>query len=251
VTTARGRVLIEGVLFDRLREQEVHHQVLSSLDRSVGGLLMTPNVDILRQLQDRTNADLTEAASLVLADGRPVIWASRLLGNPLPERVTGSSLIWTLSEAAARVGRRVMLIGGDDGVAERAAKRLQQHYPALGEVAWHYPPFGFEDRAADLQRLHEAVRAAKPDIVFIGLGFPRQERLGLALLEAFPGAWFAGCGGSIAMLAGDLPRAPAWLQDKGLEWIYRLALEPRRLARRYLIDDIPYALGILARAFVR
>ena len=144
-----------------------------------------------------------------------------------------------------------MLIGGHEGVAQRAARRLDEHVTGLDGVVWFYPPFGFDRDPDELQRLVDAVRAAGPDIVFVGLGFPRQERLALLLLETFPAVWFVGCGGSIAMLAGDLPRAPAWMQQNGLEWVYRLALEPRRLARRYLRDGIPYALGMLGRALLR
>ncbi len=246
-----SKVVIDGVPFDRLTERAVHHHVLSALAHGEGGLVMTPNVDILRQLQRDANTALARAADLIVADGRPILWASALRGDPLPERVTGSSLIWTLSEAAAAAGRRVMLIGGHQGVAQRAARCLDEHVTGLDGVAWFYPPFGFDRDPDELQRLIDAVRAAGPDIVFVGLGFPRQERLALLLLETFPDVWFVGCGGSIAMLAGDLSRAPAWMQQSGLEWVYRLALEPRRLARRYLLDGIPYALGMLGRALLR
>jgi len=239
------------VAFDRLTEKAVHDHVLRRLDDDAGGLVMTPNVDILRQLQEPANADLVEAADLVVADGRPILWASALLQDPLPERVTGSSLIWTLSDAAGHAGKRVMLIGGHNGVARRAAQQLRQHCPALGEVSWYYPPFGFEREPAQMRQLYEALAQNRPDIVFIGLGFPRQERLALHLLETFPRTWFIGCGGSIAMLAGDLPRAPSWMQAFGLEWLHRLGLEPRRLARRYLIDGVPFALGMLGRALLR
>jgi N-acetylglucosaminyldiphosphoundecaprenol N-acetyl-beta-D-mannosaminyltransferase len=244
---AGPRVTIDGVPFDRVTEAEAIGRVLDDLAANEGGLLLTPNVDIVRQLREPGNADLPEQASLIVADGSPIVWASSILGDPLPARVTGSSLIWSLTGAAARTGRRVMLLGGAEGVAERAAHRLERHNPKLQGVQWHYPPFGFDAKESGFADVCAAVEKAEPDVVFVGLGFPRQERLALRLLERFPGTWFVGCGGGITMTAGDVSRAPSWMQDSGLEWAYRLGQEPQRLARRYLVDDLPYALGMLAR----
>jgi len=248
---AVSRVTIDGVPFDRVTEEQAVVRVFDDLAMNEGGLLLTPNVDIVRQLREPGNADLTGHATLIVADGTPIVWASSILGDPLPARVTGSSLIWSLSGAAASSGHRVMLLGGAEGVAERAAHRLERHHPDLAGVQWHYPPFGFDADENGFSDVCDAVEQARPDVVFVGLGFPRQERLALRLLERFPSTWFVGCGGGITMTAGDVSRAPAWMQRCGLEWIFRLSQEPKRLFRRYLVDDAPYALGMLWRTATR
>ena len=244
----RQSVFVDGVRFDAAVESDVHRWVLDALQHGRGGLILTPNVDIMRHLHAGRYESIAHAASIVVADGRPIVWASTLANSPLPERVTGSSLIRSLSVAAAREGHRIMLLGGHQGVAERAAAQLLIENPGLDEFHWHYPPFGFDADDNAFQRVIEAVRSVAPDIIFIGLGFPRQEQVALRLLTEFPSTWLVGCGGSIAMVAGDVSRAPKMLQALGLEWAHRLAQEPRRLARRYLIEDLPYAVGLLGRA---
>ena len=237
---------IDGVDFDVLDEAQAINRILDESAAGRGGFVITPNVDILRQLRRPAFRDLAQAADLVLADGMPVVWASRLLRRPLPARVAGSSLIFTLSHAAAAADVPIYLLGGVEGAAERAATRLSGEGARV--AGWMCPPFGFEDDANQLETIRRALAEAKPGIVYVGLGFPKQERLIMAFREAFPDVWFIGCGGSIAFAAGDIDRAPTGLQRVGLEWVHRLAMEPKRLARRYLIDDVPYAIALLVRA---
>ena len=245
----RSRITVDGVAFDALREEEVVQHVFAALQRGRGGKLITPNVDILRQLRRPALAGIAERADLVVPDGMPIVWASRLQGRPLPERVAGSSLLWSLSRAAVAVNRSVFLLGGAEGIAEQATGRLQDEVPGLDVAGWNCPPFGFEKDPDLLEKTIGAVVEAQPDIVFVGLGFPKQENLMEQLAERLPGTWFVGCGGALTMTAGEVSRAPVWLQRIGLEWAHRLAMEPRRMARRYLVDDAPYAVGLLTRAF--
>ena len=176
----------------------------------------------------------------------PVVWASYLLRRPLPARVAGSSLIFSLSRTAAGHGFSIFLLGGSEGAAKRAAHVLATR--GVRVAGWHCPPFGFESDGAALAIIDAALARTTPAIVFVGLGFPKQERLITRLRELFPATWFVGCGGSIAFAAGDIDRAPSGMQKAGLEWLHRLAKEPRRLARRYLVDDIPYACALLVRS---
>ena len=243
-----AEVVVDGVPFAAWTELEVVQHVMAALGRGEGGALHTPNVDILRQLRRPELAEVVRGVDLIVPDGMPIVWASRLRGTPLPERVAGSSLFWSLSRAAVGAERSVFLLGGGEGTAQRAAERLSTEVPGLQVAGWHFPPFGFERRPDELADVEHAVLEAKPDIVFVALGFPKQERLALRLRSSLPGAWFVGCGGTLAMAAGQVSRAPQWVQRTGLEWAYRLAQEPRRLARRYLVDDVPYALGLLARS---
>ena len=211
--------------------------------------MLSPNVDILRQVDhDRELRALARRATLAVADGAPVEWAARLAGQPLPSRVPGSALIWSLSEAAAAAGRSVFLLGGDPGVADRAAVALANRAPALKVVGTHSPPRGFENDPAASIAILTALAEAKPDIVFCGLGFPKQEHLIDRLAGQFPRSWFICCGAAIAFAGGQVTRAPVWMQRIGIEWVWRLITEPRRLASRYLIHDVPYAIRLLARA---
>ncbi len=247
----RLRVRVDDVAFDALRESEVVAHVVAALDRGDGGCIVTPNVDILRQLRRPALRDLADDAELVVPDGMPIVWASRLQGQELPERVTGSSLVWTLSRAAATAERSVFLLGGAEGIAERAADTLQDEVPDLRVAGWHCPPFGFERREEQLEATVAAVVDAKPDLVFVALGFPKQERLMQLLRRHLPETWFIGCGGSLTMIAGEVSRAPEWVQRSGLEWVHRLAKEPRRMAKRYLVHDVPYAAGLMVRSAAR
>jgi len=238
---------VAGVDFDALSEQQVVTRIIGDSDDGRGGWVVTPNIDICRQVsRDPAARALISGASLVVADGMPLVWASRLRGDPLPERVAGASLIFTLSEAAAASGKSVYLLGGAPGVPARAAANLTRRYRGLLVAGAHSPPFGFDRQPGGIEAIAARLARAKPDIVFVGLGFPKQERVIAALAPDLPAAWFIGCGAAIPFAAGTLPRAPHWMQPLGLEWTHRLITEPGRLFHRYLVDDVPFALRLLA-----
>lgn len=218
-----------------------------------GGRIVTPNVDIVRRTgRDREAADVVSASDLVVADGAPLVWASKLAGTALPERVAGSDLIWDLSRAAADDGRSVFVLGGTPGgdraTAAVAADRLIENCPGLFVAGACSPPMGFDTDEETMRTLVADMVAVAPDIVFVGLGFPKQERVIARLVERLPSTWFLGCGAAVDFVAGRRRRAPVWMQRSGLEWVHRLASEPRRLAVRYLVHDAPAAVGLLARS---
>jgi N-acetylglucosaminyldiphosphoundecaprenol N-acetyl-beta-D-mannosaminyltransferase len=245
----RPKVQVGGLEFDALTETEVIGFVSDAWAAGRGGSIVTVNIDIARAATRSPElAGLVATGSLVVADGMPLVWAARAAGDVLPERVAGSSLITTLSAAAARGGQSVFLLGGADGVPEKAAQTLMARCPGLRIAGTDSPPFGFDETDEGAQRTVAKVAAAGPDLVFVALGFPRQEQLIKRLRLELPEAWFVGCGGAITMMAGVTPRAPRTIQRLGLEWVHRLALEPRRLARRYLRDDLPFAFGLLIRS---
>lgn len=242
-------VLVGGMPFRRWTEARAVEHVLDASERGEGGWVLNPNVDVLRLLsRDPALRELVAPASLVLADGMPLVWASRLRGLPLPERVAGSSLIWTLPAAAADRGRSVYLLGGDTGVAERAGRILVERFPSLRVAGTDSPPYGAESTADGLAAIRARLLEARPDIVFCAFGFPKQERLIATLRADLPATWFVSCGAAIAFVAGAAARAPAWMQRSGLEWVYRLVHEPRRLFRRYVVDDAPFAVRLLLDA---
>jgi N-acetylglucosaminyldiphosphoundecaprenol N-acetyl-beta-D-mannosaminyltransferase len=243
------RIPLLSVDFNRVTEAEVVAHVMAALADGDGGRIVTPNADILRMATREPEArEHIDAATLVVADGTPLVWASRLSGHPLPERVAGASLLLSLSAALAERGGSVYLLGGAPGAAERAARSLRRRFPGLVIAGWHCPAYGFEAHPAQALEVRNRVIAARPDLVCVGLGFPKQERVIADLRPYLPASWFLGCGAAIGFAAGTLRRAPRWMQRAGLEWLWRLGSEPRRLARRYLVHDAPFAVRLLAYA---
>jgi N-acetylglucosaminyldiphosphoundecaprenol N-acetyl-beta-D-mannosaminyltransferase len=183
----------------------------------------------------RENPDLkaiNARADFLLADGAPLVWASRRTGWPLPERVAGSDLIFALSAAAARAGHRLFFVGGGAGVAAAAARRLVDRYPGLRVVGTECPPFR-DWTAAEEADLIARIRAARPDLLMTAFTMPKGERWLAANLEAMGVPVVVNVGAAIDFAAGRVPRAPGWMQRSGLEWAFRLAREPRRLSGRY------------------
>jgi N-acetylglucosaminyldiphosphoundecaprenol N-acetyl-beta-D-mannosaminyltransferase len=247
--TARRDVM--GVGIDCVTQRDVVEHVLENLELGKGGRIVTPNVDILRQVvQHQALRPLVQSAELVIADGAPVVWASHLQGTPLPERIAGATMMLSLTDAAARSDRSVFLLGGPPGAAEQAAKNLRASHRDLS-CGWHYPPYGFERSKPAIEALVYSLADSQPDIVFCGFGFPKQERLMARLHELFPKTWFCGAGAAISFAAGDLTRAPEVLQRMGLEWLHRLVHEPRHLFIRYVVHDVPFTLLLLGDALRR
>lgn len=246
------RVFVGGAAFDQVSHRQLIDRVAGALGLGQGGTIVTPNIDICARLRkDQASRKLVASASLVVPDGMPLLWAARLAGRPLTERITGSDLIFSLSEAAARHGWPVHLVGGQPSVAQLAAARLCERFPGLVVTGAYTPPERFDAAAGDIEPLRKELTGAEPKIVFVGLGFPKQEWLITRLVPDLPGTWFVGCGAAIPFAAGQFRRAPAWLQRLGLEWVYRLVSEPRRLAGRYLGRDLPFAASLLLTSLFR
>jgi len=242
-------VELRGVQFHALTEAQCIEYILNELRGGRGGVVMTPNLDHLRRCGvDMSYRALVAEADLVVADGMPLVWASRLQGTPLPQRVAGSDLILSLSGAAAREGRSLFLLGGAPGSAEGAAKVLRERFPNVKIAGIHCPPIGFEDDERQMAMVVEALEKARPDIVYVGLGSPKQEKLIQRVRRYVPGAWWLGLGISFSFLCGEVQRAPRWIQKLGLEWVHRLVQEPRRLFKRYIVHGVPFAGRLLGRS---
>jgi N-acetylglucosaminyldiphosphoundecaprenol N-acetyl-beta-D-mannosaminyltransferase len=248
-TPADRVVFLHGLRFHAMLESECVAHILDSIDHGKGGWVVTPNVDIVRlcSTQPGTLALVTQA-DLIVADGMPVVWASRIQGTPLPERVSGSNLMSSVSAEAARRGRSIFLLGGAPDSAESAAARLKTSYPSLRIAGTHCPPLGFEGKESSRSAITAAVHGAKPDIIYVALGTPKQEFLIAGIKHLLPSSWWLGVGASFSFLSGQIDRAPVWMQKTGLEWLHRLHQEPRRLAKRYLLQGLPFAAQLLGKA---
>jgi exopolysaccharide biosynthesis WecB/TagA/CpsF family protein len=234
------KVHLFGIDIDALHMPEAVARVQNWIDQSDGTCryVVTPNVQHAVMFQK--NKELQSAyrdAGLVLADGMPVVLASRLLGRRLPERVTGSDLVPALfSGADAGNELRVFLLGAAPGVADRAAANIQRQWPNVAVVGTYSPPLGFERDEDENRRIIEMVNSAVPDVLIVGLGAPKQELWTHRHFQQINASAALCVGATIDFLAGEKRRAPRWMQKLGLEWLFRCLSEPRRLIGRYARD---------------
>lgn len=205
----------------------------------MGHYVVTPNVDHIVKLE--TDAEFVEVykhADLVLTDGKPLIWISKYYGEPIPEKISGSDLFPALCARAAERGYTMFLLGAAEGVAARAARNLMAQYPSLDIVGTYSPEYGFERDEKKIDKIISIVNAAEPDILIAGLGAPKQEKFLYRNRDRLKARLSLGLGASIDFAAGEVSRAPKWMSEHGLEWLYRITQDPKRLAKRYLVDDM-------------
>lgn len=239
-----------GVDFACFTESQAVDWVCDRAAKKAGAFVVTANLDHLRRCcVEPAYRELVEGSDLVVADGMPLIWASRVQGAPvLPERVAGSSMTIALCEQAAARNLRVYLLGGDEGVAEQAAGALRKQHPRIQIAGFHCPPFGFEHDQQQMELIKTQLTEAHPDLILVALGSPKQEKLIRDIRGTCPNACWLGVGISLSFITGDVVRAPVWVQRAGLEWLHRLVQEPRRLFKRYIVQGIPWGFRLLGHA---
>lgn len=245
------RLEIAGVPVDRVDMATTVARVRQCLLERRQLQIATVNVDFLVGAQ--RNAELGAVLArteLNVPDGKPVVWLGRLLGRPLPERVAGADLVPRLGGLAAEVGARLFMLGGEDGAAEAAARRLRRDHPSL-QIAGCFEPPRAPLEAMESDRMLELIRESGAEVLFVALGNPKQELWIARHRDRLPDVLvLVGVGCVFDLLAGRTGRAPGWMQRAGLEWLHRLAAEPRRLARRYLSDAV-WLVGAAARILVQ
>jgi N-acetylglucosaminyldiphosphoundecaprenol N-acetyl-beta-D-mannosaminyltransferase len=248
------RLTIAGVPVDVLtREGAAGWVVQRALAGGPPGYVVTPNAHHVALLRDSERfRDAYAGAALSVPDGVSLVWASRLLGAPLPERVAGVDLFEDVCAAAAGTGIRIFLLGGRSGAAEGAARVMREQYPGLEIAGTYCPPFGFERAPAESERVALAIRAAAPHVLFVALGAPKQEVWLQENLAALGVPVGVGVGAAFDFVSGQVPRAPRWMRAAGLEWLFRMAVEPRRLWKRYAVSNTRFiALVLRQRLFGR
>jgi len=242
-----GRLRVGQISIDRLTFAEALDAIEGLIRAGRGGTVFTPNVDhVVLAEEDELFRSAYRDTDLSLVDGVPVVWASRLLGPRLPEKVAGSDLIRPLAARAATKGWRLYLLGAAPGVAQRVKEILERNYPGIQVVGAGSPNVDLAKDVADQKAVLDEVRASRPDLLFLALGAPKQEIWAHRIRQMLKPAVILGVGGSFDFIAGTAKRAPPWIGDVGFEWLYRLVHEPRRLWKRYLVRD-PKFVVILAR----
>ncbi len=233
----RTQVDLLGTLIDCVDAPEALDRIDAFIQSRRFHQVVTVNVDFLRLAdKDESFRALVNGADLVLADGMPLVWAARRRRNPLPTRVTGVDMMLACAQLAAGRGYRIFLLGAAPGVANDAAQVLKGKFPGLCVVGAYSPP---NTAPAELDQCARMVNEAKADMLFVALGAPKQDEFIRAYRDRLNIPMCMGVGGSFDMLAGNVRRAPLWIQRHGLEWSYRLLQEPRRLWKRYLVHDLP------------
>ena len=232
------RVQLGRIYADRLTFSGALDAIAALVLSGRGGYVVTPNVDHLCLAEhSRALRHAYRGARLSLVDGMPLVWLARALGQPLPAKISGSDLTPRLMHRAAHAGWRVYFLGANEGVGKRAACVLKNAYPDLQIVGVDAPRLGFERHRRDNDAVIERLQDARPNIVLVALGCPKQELWMADHAHKVPSAIFLGIGATLDFISGRLKRCPAWMSASGLEWLYRLSQQPRRLARRYLVRD--------------
>lgn len=221
-------------------------EALDEVDRLIAlnknAYVVTPNVDhIVVMEKDEVFAQLYREADLILTDGKPLIWIAKLFGTPIKEKISGSDFFPELCGRAAEKGYSIFILGAAEGVAAKAAENLQSRYLGLQIAGTYSPPLGFETDEAELLKIENMIRTSKPTILAVSLGSPKGEKFLYRHKEEYGVPLGISIGATIDFEAGNVKRAPKWMSDHGLEWLYRMAQEPNRLVKRYFVDAVEIA----------
>lgn len=201
---------------------------------------------VVRMQSDPELLEAIETCDLINADGMAIVWASRMLGVPLPERVNGTNMMLDLIGLAQTKGYRVYLLGARPEVVDHAVAILRSQFGGICIAGWHHGYFGYKEEADIAQQ----IRDAKPDILFVGMGTPKKERWLQRNVSGIEVPFSLGVGGSFDVIAGRVKRAPELWQSAGLEWLWRFIQEPRRMWRRYLLGN-PRFLLLVAHEMIK
>lgn len=242
-------IVMLGVPFDNVTTSQAIDLIEYMVASRRPHYLATANVDFTVQaLRDPELRRILVEAHLVVCDGMPLVWASKWLGNPLPERIAGSDLVPLLLQISERKGYRVFFLGGREDISQRAVDNALAKHPNLQVAGVYSPPFAPLEKM-DHDGICQKIRESQADLLFVSFGCPKQEKWIAKNYRECGAAVAVGVGATIDFLAGAVARAPRWMQASGLEWIFRLLQEPRRLFRRYAEGLFVFGAAILRQAW--
>ena len=234
-----NRIEFLNTYIDNLTSSEAKNAVDSLIQAGGNHYVVTPNSDIVVKMQDDTELkEICDKADLILTDGQIVVKLSRYLGNPIKERVCMTDFVWDVFDLAIKKDYRVFLFGGKEDVLFKATENIKKRLPELNIVDSYSPPFGFEKNEEMLEEANRRIKASDADILIVFLGCPKQEKFIYQNKDKYQVPISITMGGCVDFIAGKVKRAPLWMQNIGLEWFYRFLQEPKRMFRRYFVDDI-------------
>lgn len=207
--------------------------------RNTTSYIVTPNLDHIVILDsDKEFAEIYKNADLILADGKPLIWISRFFKNPIKEKISGSDFFPRLCKICAENRYKIFILGAAEGVANKAAEKLSKKFKGLEICGTYSPPVGFEKNTEELRQIKMHINTTKPDVLAVSLGSPKGEKFIYAHLKEYSVPLSISIGATIDFEAGNVKRAPKWMANHGLEWLFRITQDPKRLTKRYLNDAI-------------
>lgn len=237
-----SRIKFLNTEIDNLTMNEAVERIEQLILERKPSYVVTPNVDHIVKLEDDEEfQNVYKEADLILTDGMPLIWISNFKGTKIKEKLSGSDLFPKVCDLASKKGYKVFLLGAAEGVAAKAAENLKDKYDGLNVVGTYSPSYGFENDKEEIEKIIEMINMVKPDVLAVGLGAPKQEKFLYNYKNRLNVPVSLAIGASIDFEAGNINRAPKWMQSSGLEWFYRLCKEPKRMFKRYIIDDMKIA----------
>lgn len=242
-----GKAKIKNLTFD-----EAVETILTLASSEASYYVVTPNVDHIVLLEDESLLEFKKSydeADVVLADGMPIVWASKILGSPLKAKVSGSDITPALCKMASVTGHKIFLLGAADGVANIAANNLIKEHPGITIAGTYSPPMGFETNDLEVKKIVDKINNSQADLIFLAFNTIKQEVFMNRIRPRLKKGVMLGVGATIDFLAGKQVRAPVIMQKLGMEWVFRLAMEPKRMYKRYWRDLMFFP--ILFREFLQ
>ena len=227
-----------GIRLNNMTSQEILDHVDFCVQRGTPVQIVGVNVDqALRVIEDKYSHQIFDDAEIVFTDGKPIIWMAKWLKRPIVEKVSGPDLMLLLCERAAQKKYKIFLLGAGPGVAAKAAENLERDYPGLECVGTYSPPFGFEKDPEEMQKIVTMLKESGADQLFVGMGSPKQDVFIYENMKEYGIPVSYSMGAALDFIGGSVKRAPKWMSDHGLEWFHRLLQNPKRLYKRYFVED--------------
>lgn len=235
----KAKYALLNTFVNNLTMEEMVESLSSDIESCKIVYIVPINVDVVvKSEDDQYLKKICDEATYTIVDGQPIIWISKLYKRPIKEKISGSDLVDNLCKTANEKGFTIFILGGKEGVAEKAKNNLEKKYSNIRIVGTYSPCFGFENDESEIKHINETISNTKPDILVVCLGCPKQEKWVYENYKKYNAKVSICAGGTVDFLAGDIRRAPKWISNIGLEWFYRFVNEPKRLFRRYFIDDM-------------
>lgn len=234
----KNRARFMNTYIDNITLEEAIQHIEYCIENKVIGQVVALNVDQIVRLEwDAYFRKICESSELLLVDGHPLLWTAKLYKKPFKQKICGSDLVPILCDIAAKKGYSVFFLGAAPGVAQIAADNMVKRNPGLNVAGVYSPPIGFQEDKNELSRINEILKNSNADMLFVGMGAPKQEIFIYENKDFYQIPMSFSVGGTIDFLAGKQKRAPKWISNIGFEWLYRLLHDPKRMFKRYIIDD--------------